>query len=79
METLRLINATHPFTAHCLLFGRIHNETAVDNLIRAWAALHESLPLWELTIVGRIARQSRNRINLSPGRGAHPMEQNGID
>lgn len=35
-----------------VFFGRIHKVKAVDNLVRAWSALHESLPQWELVIAG---------------------------
>lgn len=35
-----------------VFFGRIHRVKAIDNLVRAWGALHQDLPNWELVIAG---------------------------
>ena len=35
-----------------VFFGRIHKVKAIDNLVRAWGALHQNLPNWELVIAG---------------------------
>lgn len=35
-----------------VFFGRIHKVKAIDNLVRAWGELHNTLPQWELVIAG---------------------------